>query len=149
LSSRDPTIRLPSSGGNKVRGKESGTEEEFKGAYSPTFVRLEERFKKEVLTIPLGRSRPVGARTDASNNYLQRTDNPGRILLDERIRQKFAVREHLKDGRLTLFFTPSKEDIEIGETFKIICGRPHGKHYFSLRTIWSAAVICPACWCGA
>ena len=28
-----------------------------------------------------------------------------------------------------------------------ICGRPHGKHFLALRTIWSAAVICPASVC--
>ena len=29
----------------------------------------------------------------------------------------------------------------------VICGRPHGKHFLALRTIWSAAVICPASVC--
>src|SRR5258708_36553344 len=25
---------------------------------------------------------------------------------------------------------------------------PIGKHFLAYRTIWSASVICPACWCG-
>jgi phosphatidylinositol-3-phosphatase len=33
------------------------------------------------------------------------------------------------------------------ESLPVICGRPHGKHFLALRTIWSAAVICPASVC--
>lgn len=116
LSSRDPTIRMPSAGGSN-RGNESGSDV-FEGAYSPTFVRLEERFEKKRLEVPLNRSRPIAARTDANNEYLQRTDNPGRILLDDRIRDSFSVREHLKDGRLTIYLTPIEGKLVIGDTFK-------------------------------
>ncbi|TPK96605.1 hypothetical protein FJ934_08570 [Mesorhizobium sp. B2-4-12] len=117
LSSRDPSIKLPASGGSKTGGKESGTAEEFEGSYSPSFIRLEERIAKNAVEIPLGRSRPLGARTDAANDYLQRPDNPGRVILDPEIRKKFGVREHLKDGRLTLYLSPGKEDVDIDDTF--------------------------------
>jgi len=117
LSSRDPSIKLPASGGAKPNGKESGTEDEFKGVYSPTFVRLEERFRKGVVEIPIGRSRPLSARTDAANDYLQRADNPGRVIVEDDVRKKFGVREHLKDGRLTLYLSPEGKGIAVGDTF--------------------------------
>jgi hypothetical protein len=121
LSSRDPSIKLPASGGSKPNGKESGTDDEFNGKYSPTFVRLEERFKKGTIEIPLGRNRPLSARTDAVNNYLQRTDNPGQVIVAEEVRKKFGVREHLKDGRLTLYLSP-EGDIAVGGSFTFHIG---------------------------
>jgi hypothetical protein len=122
LSSRDPSIKLPASGGAKPNGKESGTVDEFRGAYSPTFVRLEERFKKSAVEIPMGRSRPLSARTDAANDYLQRADNPGRVIVTDEVRKKFGVREHLKDGRLTLYLSPESADITVGDTFTFRIG---------------------------
>lgn len=115
LSGREPSIKVPSSGGNKGGGKEAGTKEEFKGVYSPTFVRLEEKIQAGVVELPLGRSRPIGARTDVANDYLFRTDNPGRIVLDEMIRSSFGVQHQLKDGRLTVYLTPST--VKVGDTF--------------------------------
>lgn len=117
LSSRDPTIKVPSSGGQTGGGKESGTAEEFKGQYSPTFVRLEEKVKSSVIELPIGRSRPVAARTDVQNEYLQRPDNKGEVILDGGVRVHFAVREHLKDGRLTLFLTADEENAKVGDAF--------------------------------
>jgi len=119
LSSREPSIRLPSSGGGKS-GHEMG-EDEYEGAYSPTFVHFEERFEAG-LSLPINRTRPMVARTDAENEYLQRTDNPGHVLLDDAIRESFIVREHLQDGRLTLYFTPAEGKVKVGETFNIRVG---------------------------
>src|SRR5216110_906627 len=35
------------------------------------------------------------------------------------------------------------------EHLSVICGRPLlASSFLTLRTIWSASVICPACWCG-
>jgi hypothetical protein len=115
LSNRDPVIRLPAAGGNSA-GKESGASA-FDGSYSPTFVRLEERFERRTLELPLNRSRPIAARTDTQNEYLQRTDNPGRVILAEKVRNSFIVREHLKDSRLTLYLTPISERVSVGDTF--------------------------------
>ncbi|WP_429910807.1 hypothetical protein [Glycocaulis sp.] len=122
LSSRDPSIKLPASGGSKSNGNESGTEDDFKGVYSPTFLRLEERFKKDSLEIPIGRSRPLSARTNAVNGYLQRADNPGRVIVEEEVRQKFGLREHLKDGRLTLYFSPENGGVVVGDEVKFRIG---------------------------
>ncbi len=122
LSSRDPSIRLPAAGGDLRNGVESGTHDEFEGRFSPTFIRFEERFVKNVLEIPYGRSRPVAARTDAVNDYLQRTDIRGRVIIDDTIRNKFGVREHLKDGRLVLYFRPDSEAISPGDRFDLKIG---------------------------
>jgi hypothetical protein len=117
LSSRDPTIRVPSAGGNNA-GKDAGSDE-FKGLYSPTFIRLEEKLGTKGLEIPINRGRPMGARTDVENGYLQRADCPGRILLEHEVREKFAVREHLKDGRLTVYLTPAEGVFKIGDTVRL------------------------------
>jgi len=116
LSSRDPTIRLPSAGGTSGGG-ESGASI-FEGKHSPTFVRLEERFEKGGLEIPINRARPISARTDVENGYLHRADNQGRVILNESVRKNFSVREHLKDGRVAIFLTPNDEIVEPGAKFK-------------------------------
>jgi hypothetical protein len=119
LSSREPTIRLPSSGGGKS-GHDAG-DDAYEGAYSPTFVRFEEKFDAG-LRLPINRTRPVTARTDAENEYLQRTDNPGHVLLDDAVRDKFIVREHLENGRLTLYFTAADGKVTVGDAFNIRVG---------------------------
>jgi hypothetical protein len=118
LTNRDPVIHLPSSGG-KSGGDAGGGE--FEGRYSPTFLRLEERTKERGLRLPVNRTRPVGARTDAENGYLQRADNTGRFLIDAAIRQRFGIRVHLHDGRLTMYFEPVDDAVRAGDmfTFKI------------------------------
>ena len=120
LSRRDPTIRFPASGGGEV-GSETGGGEWDEGKYSPTFVRLEERFKKGGLEVPINRTRPVGARTDAENGYLNRADNPGQVIIDDKARAMFGIREQLHDGRLTIYFEPREEALAVGDifTFKI------------------------------
>ena len=119
LSDRDPVIYVPSAGGADSGG-ESG-EGEFEGQYSPTFVRLEERFRQKDLIVPANRSRPLGARTDAENGYLQRADNTGKVVFDGPIRDAFKVREQLRNGRLTLFLQPIAEKVKPGDelTFRV------------------------------
>ncbi|CAM5774576.1 hypothetical protein [Mesorhizobium amorphae] len=117
LSSRDPIIKVQSGGGKSGGGKENGAVDEFKGKYSPTFIRLEEKVKSSVIEVPIGRSRPIAARTDVQNEYLQRPDNKGEIILSNEVRERFAVREHLKDARLTLFLTPAEGTAKVGDTF--------------------------------
>ncbi len=120
LSQRDPTIYMPARGGDET-DSENGGGEWNEGKYSPTFVRLEERFNKNGLDVPIGRSRPVAARTDAENGYLNRAGNPGRIIIDDGVRKKFGIRESLHDGRLTIHFEPLEEALAVGDafTFKI------------------------------
>jgi hypothetical protein len=113
LSDRDPVVYVPSTGGSGSGG-ESGAGE-FDGKYSPTFIRLAERFQGKDLIVPINRSRPLAARTDAENGYLQRSDNTGRIIFDDAVRDTFKIREHLIDGRLTLFLEPIQEKIRPGD----------------------------------
>jgi hypothetical protein len=126
LSSRDPSIKLPASGGAKPNGKESGTKDDFKGVPSPTFLRLEERFTEGSIEVPLGRSRPITARTDVENGYLQRASYPGKVIVDDAVRKQFAIREHLKDGRLTLYLAPEAKEIALGDTFSFKIGLVDG-----------------------
>lgn len=112
LSDRDPIIYVPTTGGTDA-GRESGGST-FEGNYSPTFVRLEERFRQKHLIIPANRSRPFAARTDAENGYLQRPDNRGKVVFDEAIRDAFKVREQLRDGRLSIYLQPIAEKVKPG-----------------------------------
>jgi hypothetical protein len=120
LSDRDPIIYVPSTGGADSGGESGGSE--FEGKYSPTFVRLEERFRQKDLIVPVNRSRPLGARTDADNGYLQRADNTGKVVFDEAIRDTFKVREQLRDGRLTLYLQPIAEKVRPGDELSFRVG---------------------------
>ena len=74
LSNRDPSIRLPSTGtGDDVdKGMRGFTE----GKYSLVFVRLDGRFIRDGLSVPINRPWQVLAWTDAENGYLNCSDNP-------------------------------------------------------------------------
>jgi hypothetical protein len=117
LSNRTPSIRLPSSGGKN--GGDTGVGK-FEGKASPTFVRLEE--KNTVMEMPINRIRPVACRTDVENGYLHRTDMQGRVLIDDKVRERFGIREHLNDGRLTIYFEPLEERIKVGESISFNIG---------------------------
>jgi hypothetical protein len=71
LTSRDPVITLPSVGGTG-NGSDTG-HGEFTGKFSPTRLRFEGPVREKGLDLPTNRSRPVVARTDAENGYLQRS----------------------------------------------------------------------------
>lgn len=101
LTDRDPVIRLPASGGEG--GGEKG-EGRFEGKYSPTFLRIDEKSKR--IEIPLNRRRPVAARTDAVNEYLDRPDNCGRLLVPSQIAERFTIAQQLRNGRLIVYFDP-------------------------------------------
>ncbi len=116
LSQRDPTIHVSASGGGGT-GSEAGGGEWDEGKYSPTFVRLEERHNKAGLEVPINRARPVAARTDAENGYLNRTDNPGQVIVDDEVRRKFGIREQLHAGRLTVYFELRESVLSVGDTF--------------------------------
>lgn len=118
LEQRDPTIRVPSLG--KRKGPESGGDE-WEGKYSPTYIHLKERGKKDGIKIPVNRTRPVAATTDAENNYLNRADNTGQIIIDDEVRDKFGIRVQLYNGRLTVYFEPREGALSVGDifTFKI------------------------------
>jgi hypothetical protein len=112
LSSRDPSIRVPT-GGRGPHG-EPEERESYVGEYSPTFLTLDDHLAQG-LDIPLNRTRVVGSASDVENGYLQRSDNPGRVILGDTLRARFSVREHLRDGRLSLHLTPSGDGVHVGE----------------------------------
>lgn len=119
LSGRDPIIRIPAAGG--TGGGEKGTGD-FEGKYSPTYLRIEDKAKESGVNIPINRSRPVSAQTDAQNGYLDRADNPGRLVVGSEITERFAVRSQLHNGRLTVFFEPIEGKVEIGDVFTFTVG---------------------------
>jgi len=118
LSDRDPTIRVPS-GGGADEGGDSGKSNTFKGRFSPTFLRIDERQKTSGIEIPINRSRAVAARTDAENAYFDRADNAGELLVPLEISQRFAVRKQLFDGRLTVYLEPKESLVAEGDQFKV------------------------------
>ena len=119
LSDRDPVVRLPASGGTNGSDRGKG---EFKAKFSPTFVRFEEKFHGGGVDIPINKSRPIAALTDAENGYFGRPDNRGHLLLPEEVRTRFAVREHLHTGRLTLYMEPMEGKLSIGDTVRLKLG---------------------------
>ena len=119
LTNRDPVIKLPSAGpGEKGNGEGEGR---FEGKYSPTFFRFEEKTKDNGVALPINRSRPVSARTDADNGYLHRPDNQGRLLVKPEPTRQFGIRTQLHDGRLTIYFEPVETALEVGDeiTFRV------------------------------
>ena len=89
LTNRDPVIELPSAGTGEKGGGEG--EAKFEGKYSPTFLRLEEKTKAQGVPLPINRTRPISARTDAKNGYLQRPDNKGRLLITPEPIKQFGI----------------------------------------------------------
>jgi hypothetical protein len=117
LTSRDPVIKLPSSGVGDKGGSEG--QGEFEGKYSPTFLRFEEKTREHGIALPINRSRPVSARTDVENGYLQRPDNKGRLLIIPDPSKQFGIRTQLHDGRLTVYLEPAEAVLKIGDVIKL------------------------------
>jgi hypothetical protein len=113
LTGQDLTIRMPvGEGGGNGDGKG-----EFEGKYSPTFLRLEEKVKDKGIEIPINRTRPLAAMTDAENGYLNRADNPGRLVVPDKIATRFSFRTQLHDGRLTVYLDPLDGKVKVGDSF--------------------------------
>lgn len=117
LSERDPVIRIPLDG----KGDKKDKKEEWKGKYSPTFLKFEEKTGKQKagINIPINKRRPISARTDAENGYLDRPDNPGTLMLPEEIERRFARRESLHDGRLVMYLAPVADEVKVGDEFEL------------------------------
>ncbi len=120
LTSRDPVITLPSAGGGG-NGSDSG-QGEFVGKFSPTRLKFEDKAKQNGFSLPINRSRPIVARTDAENGYLQRSDNRGRLLIEQSVYDRFGVRAQLHNGRLTLYLDPIEEKLKVGDTITLKVG---------------------------
>jgi hypothetical protein len=119
LTNRDPVIYLPSAGGSG--GNEDG-EGDYQGVYSPTYLRLEPKFKEAGLRVPINRTRALVAKTDAANGYMQRVDNRGRLLISDDVRVKFGIRSQLHDGRLVIYFEPLKDQVRVGDKLTFTLG---------------------------
>ena len=119
LTGHDPILRLPSGGGANGNDNGKGL---FEGKYSPTFLRLEEKSHGKIVELPINRSRPIAARTDAENGYLNRPDNPGSLVVPEEIALRFALRTHLHDGRLTVYIDPVEGKVQVGDKFGFVIG---------------------------
>jgi hypothetical protein len=113
LTSRDPQIRFPSSGGKSGGEVGEGT---FEGKFSPTFLRIDEKQKTNGIEVPINKTRSVAARTDAENEFFVRADNVGRLVVDETSREKFSVRAQLHNGRLTVYLDPRENKLAVGDT---------------------------------
>jgi hypothetical protein len=120
LGSRDPVITLPSAGGNG-NGSDPG-HGEFTGKFSPTRLRFEGNIREKGVDLPVNRTRPVVARTDAENGYLQRPDNRGRLLIAQDIYDRFGIRTQLHNGRLTLYLDPVDDALKAGDTIVLQIG---------------------------
>ena len=113
LTNRDPVITLPAAGGGST-GNDAGSGS-FEGKHSPTFLRFDQKGGKKEFTIPINRSRPVTARTDAENGYLRRADNTGTLIFDPALKEKFGIRAQLHDGRLTVYLDPLEGAVNVGD----------------------------------
>jgi hypothetical protein len=120
LTDRDPVIKLPSTGAG---AKGAGTGEgEFEGKYHPTYLRFDENFKKNGLTVPINRTRLAVARTDAENGYMQRADNKGALSIEPAPYKHLGVRAHLHDGRLMIYLEPVADTLKVGDSFELKFG---------------------------
>jgi hypothetical protein len=114
LDSRDPTLRLPET---------RDDEEEFEGNFDPTFLILDKKFEAGPLLLPLNKTRAFVATTDAVNDFFIRADNRGGLYIsNETVRQRFAVKRILYNGRLTVFFTPADDTLQAGDLFEFELG---------------------------
>jgi len=120
LTNRDPVITLPAAGGGAT-GVDAGGGA-FEGKHSPTFLRFDQKAGQKAFTIPINRSRPVTARTDAENGYLRRADNTGILIVEPAVKGKFGIRAQLHDGRLTVYLDPLEVTLKVGDEISLKLG---------------------------
>jgi hypothetical protein len=120
LTNRDPVITLPSAGGGG-NGSDPG-QGDFVGKFSPTHLKFDDKVRQTGFSLPINRSRPIVARTDAENGYLQRADNRGRLLIEQAVYDRFGVRAQLHNGRLTLYLDPIEDKLKVGDAITLKVG---------------------------
>jgi hypothetical protein len=120
LTNRDPVITLPSAGG-AGDGSESG-QGEFSGKFSPTRLWFDDKARENGFVIPINRTRPIVARTDAENGYLQRPENRGRLIIAPEFYERFGVRAQLYNGRLTIYLDPIEDALKVGDVIFLEVG---------------------------
>ena len=104
-------------GGN---GDDTGSNQ-FEGKHSPSYLRFEEKTRETGVALPINRTRPVAARTDAENGYLQRADNKGMLVVDPTIYARFGLNSQLHNGRLTIYLDLVPGAVKVGDeiTFQV------------------------------
>ena len=114
LDHRDPTIKLPNT---KV------DEKQFEGKFDPTFLEFSRNYNIDPLEIPLNKPRAFKAATDAVNEFFTRPDNKGRLFISNSlVRERFAVRHILYNGRLTVFLELVGNGSMAGEIYNFDLG---------------------------
>ena len=123
LVDTDPSIAQLLPGGSLVKlpGYKPDTKvEEWKGKYSPTFLELAARsLRQDGADIAVDGHRVVAFKTDATNNYLTRPDNRGKVFIIDGPKDKFAFSNALRNGRLTLTFTALQDRLVPGEKISL------------------------------
>ncbi len=116
LNERDPSIILSAT--------ESDDDSQYEGKFSPTFIELDGKSKTQPIEIPVNKSRPLSAKTDVVNEYFHRPDNAGYLYIsDDEVEKYFRIRQSLKDGRLTVYFSPAlNTDLAPGMKFSFELG---------------------------
>lgn len=86
---------------------DTGGSEKYSGKYSPSFVKLVgRRLREQGIDVPLGGFRRVRFETDASNDWLTRPNNRGKVFLAQEAQQVFSIGAALNDGSLSVKFEP-------------------------------------------
>ena len=115
----DPSIAQLLPGGSVVKlpgYKPTFKVEEWSGKYSPTFLKLfAQSIRKDGAEIAPDGQRVIVFMTDATNEYLTRPDNRGKVFILTGPKDKFAISQTLRNGRLTLTFTALPEKLVVGE----------------------------------
>lgn len=101
--------------------------EEYRGKYSPTFLRLRATsIRKSGLDVEERTERRVELETDVANDYLMRTPEPGVISYSAMrdgekgyIDNPFAIRRTLRDGLLTLWLKAIPGSSKVGDTVSL------------------------------
>lgn len=103
----------------KAVGSGHGKHEKYQGQVFPTFLKpIQGLTKDQPKAVPVNRPRKIVAETDAANNYLIRSRQPGKIVHSpEHIRTTVS----LADGRATIFLEVP-DNSNIGDTFPAFIG---------------------------
>ena len=100
---------------------DTGGSEAYSGKYSPTFVTLVGRSLRENgIDVPLAGARRVRFETDASNDWLTRPNNRGRIFLDDKAQEVFSLGAALNDGSLSVKFEPPNAAVGVSVSAQLI-----------------------------
>ena len=128
LVDADPSIAQLLPGGLLVTlpgyiGRGIADTPDWEGKYSPTFLELVSGVVKEQgAEVAVNGSRTVAFKTDATNDYLTRPDNRGRVITIGGLREKFSLTSSLRNGRLAITFTALADRVSAGEEIAFTVG---------------------------